>query len=225
MIRLLLVDDQNLICVGLRAMLEVEPDLEVVGTAKNGETAIEQVAALQPNLVLMDIQMPVMDGRVATRAICEQFPDVKVIVLSTFDNNQYVVESLKAGAIGYLLKDMPSEELVQAIRLASCGYTLLGPTLLKKLATNIPDSERVESLSASLDLTGLTPREQEVLRLISDGSTNREIAARLEISEGTIKTHVTHLLDRLNLRNRTQLAIHANSIFKGITCLCKLSTH
>jgi DNA-binding NarL/FixJ family response regulator len=106
MIRLLLVDDQNLICVGLRAMLEVEPDLEIVGIAKNGETAIEQVAALQPDLVLMDIQMPVMDGRVATRAICEQFPDVKVIVLSTFDDNQYVIESLRAGAMGYLLKNM-----------------------------------------------------------------------------------------------------------------------
>lgn len=173
----------------------------------------------------MDIQMPVMDGRVATQAICEQFPDVKVIVFSTFDDDRYLIESLKVGAMGYLLKDMPPEELVQAIRLAFCGYTLLGPTLLEKLVTSIRNSERVESLSASLDLTGLTPREQEVLHLISDGSTNREIAARLEISEGTIKTHVTHLLDRLNLRNRTQLAIHANSIFKGLTCSCKFSAH
>jgi len=225
MIRLLLVDDQNLICVGLRAMLEVEPDLEIVGIAKNGETAIEQVAALQPDLVLMDIQMPVMDGRVATRAICEQFPDVKVIVLSTFDDNQYVIESLRAGAMGYLLKNMPSEELVQAIRLAYCGYTLLGPMLLAKLVTSIPDSERTEALSASLGLTVLTPREQEVLRLIRDGSTNREIAVQLEISEGTIKTHVSHLLDRLNLRNRAQLAIYANSVFKGGMCSCKPSTH
>jgi len=225
MIRLLLVDDQNLICVGLRAMLEVEPDLEIVGIAKNGETAIEQVAALQPDLVLMDIQMPVMDGRVATRAICEQFPDVKVIVLSTFDDNQYVIESLRAGAMGYLLKNMPSEELVQAIRLAYCGYTLLGPMLLAKLVTSIPDSERAEALSASLGLTVLTPREQEVLRLIRYGSTNREIAVQLEISEGTIKTHVSHLLDRLNLRNRAQLAIYANSVFKEGICSCKPSTH
>lgn len=225
MIRLLLVDDQNLICIGLKAILEVEPDLEVVGIAENGEIAIEQVAALQPDLVLMDIQMPVMDGRVATRTICEQFPDVKVIVFSTFDDDQLLVESLKAGAMGYLLKDTPPRELVQAIRLASYGYTLLGPTLLEKLVTSIPDSERVAALSASLNLSGLTPREQEVLCLISDGSTNREIAARLEISEGTIKTHVTHLLDRLNLRNRTQLAIHANSVFKENICSCRSSTH
>jgi DNA-binding NarL/FixJ family response regulator len=225
MIRLLLVDDQNFICVGLKAILEVEPDLEVVGIAENGETAIEQVAALQPDLVLMDIQMPVMDGQVATRAICEQFPNVKVLVFSTFDDNQYVIESLKAGAMGYLLKDMPPEALVQAIRLASCGYTLLGPTLLAKLVTSIPDSERAEALSGSRVLAGLTPREQEVLHLISDGSTNREIAAQLEISEGTVKTHVTHLLDRLHLRNRAQLAIYANSIFKGSACSCKPSTH
>ena len=225
MIRLLLVDDQNFIRLGLKAVIEVEPDLEVVGIAENGETAIEQVAALQPDLVLMDMQMPVMDGRDATQAIREQFPNVKVIVFSTFDDDQYVIESLKAGAKGYLLKDMPPEELVQAIRLAYCGYTLLGPTLLKKLATSIPDLKRAESLSASLDLTALTPREQEVLRLVSDGSTNREIAARLEISEGTIKTHVTHLLDRLNLRNRTQLAIYSNSIFKENICSCRSSTH
>lgn len=225
MIRLLLVDDQSLIRVGLRAMLEVEPDLDVVGIAENGETAIEQVAALQPDLVLMDIQMPVMDGRVATRAIRQQFPDVKVIVFSTFNDDQYLVEALKAGAMGYLLKDMASEALVQSIRLAYCGYTLLGPTLLEKLVTSIPDSENAESLLVSPALTGLTPREREVLRLIRDGSTNREIAARLEISEGTIKTHVTHLLDRLKLKNRAQLAIYAYSVFEGSTCSCKLSTH
>lgn len=221
MIRLLLVDDQDLICVGLKAILEVEPDLDVVGIAENGQIALEQVARLQPDLVLMDIQMPVMDGRIATRAICQRFPDVKVIVLSTFDDAQYVIESLRAGAMGYLLKDMVSEELVQAIRLAYCGYTLLEPTLLAKLVTNIPDSERAESLSASRDFTALSLREQEVLSLISNGSTNREIAAQLAITEGTIKTHVTHLLDRLNLKNRVQLAIYANSVYKESTCSCK----
>lgn len=215
MIRLLLVDDQSLICQGLKAMLELEPDLEVVGMAENGEAAIEQVAALQPDLVLMDVRMPVMDGRAATRAICQQFPNIKVIVLSTFDDDEYISDSIRAGAKGYLLKDMLSEELVQAIRLAHRGYTQLGPGLLEKLIANIPNSKVDKSKAASPDLTPLTPREQDVLRLISDGSTNREIAAQLHIAEGTVKTHVTHLLDRLNLRNRAQLAIYANLAFKA----------
>lgn len=215
MIRLLLVDDQSLICQGLKAMLELEPDLEVVGMAENGEAAIEQVAALQPDLVLMDVRMPVMDGRAATRAICQQFPNIKVIVLSTFDDDEYISDSIRAGAKGYLLKDMLSEELVQAIRLAHRGYTQLGPGLLEKLIANIPNSKVDKSKAASPDLTPLTPREQDVLRLISDGSTNREIAEQLHIAEGTVKTHVTHLLDRLNLRNRAQLAIYANLAFKA----------
>jgi DNA-binding NarL/FixJ family response regulator len=122
MIRLLLVDDQSLICQGFKAMLELEPDLEVVGMAENGEAAIEQVAALQPDFVLMDVRMPVMDGRAATRAICQQFPNIKVIVLSTFDDDEYISDSIRAGAKGYLLKDMLSEELVQAIQLAHRGY-------------------------------------------------------------------------------------------------------
>ena len=215
MIRLLLVDDQSLICQGFKAMLELEPDLEVVGMAENGEAAIEQVAALQPDLVLMDVRMPVMDGRAATRAICQQFPNIKVIVLSTFDDDEYISDSIRAGAKGYLLKDMLAEELVQAIRLAHRGYAQLSPGLLEKLMANSPNSQVDQSQAALPDLTPLTPREQDVLRLISDGSTNREIAKQLYITEGTVKTHVTHLLERLNLRNRAQLAIYANSAFKA----------
>lgn len=212
MIRLLVVDDQNLICQGLKAMLELEPDMEVVGTAEHGEAAIEQVAILQPDLVLMDVRMPVMDGRAATREICQQFPEVKVIVLSTFDDDQYIADSMRAGAKGYLLKDMPCEELVQSIRLAHRGYTQLAPGLLDKLMGSTPDSCQSNSESASQDLSAFTPREQEVLRLISSGITNREIAQQLYIAEGTVKTHVTHLLTRLDLRNRSQLAIFASSI-------------
>lgn len=193
-------------------MLELEPDLQVVGTADNGETAIEQVAALQPELVLMDVRMPVMDGREATRIINQQFPDVKVLVLSTFDDDQYITEAMRAGARGYLLKDMPSEELAQAIRFVNCGYAQLGPGLLEKLIKGVPISGTTGPKSDSLDLTQLTPREQDVLRLIGFGSTNREIAQDLYIAEGTVKTHVTHLLNRLNLRNRAQLAIYANSV-------------
>lgn len=211
-IRLLLVDDQVLISHGLKAILEIEPELQVVGIAENGQTAVQQVALLRPDLVLMDVRMPIMDGREATRLITQQFPEVKVLVLSTFDDDQYIRDSIQAGAKGYLLKDMPSEELIQAIHLTHRGYTQLAPGLMQKLITNnaktnsnCPDPEQ---------LSQLTDREQDVLQLISDGATNREIAQQLYIAEGTVKTHITHLLSRLNLRNRAQLAIYANSMFR-----------
>ncbi|HEY9631875.1 MAG TPA: response regulator transcription factor [Coleofasciculaceae cyanobacterium] len=212
MIRLLLVDDQSLICQGLKAMLQLEPDLDVVGIADNGETALKQVAELQPDVVLMDIRMPKMDGRTATRLITQQFPDIKVLVLSTFDDDQYIAESMRAGAKGYLLKDMSPEELAHAIRCVHRGYSQLGPGLLEKIISYLPSLDAADSESVSQDLEQLSCREQEVLRSLSDGATNREIAEQLYISEGTVKTHVTHLLNRLNLRNRTQLAIYANSM-------------
>lgn len=212
-IRLLLVDDQPLISHGLKAMLELEPDLQVVGIADNGKVAVQQVAALRPDLVLMDVRMPIMDGREATRTISQQFPEVNVLVLSTFDDDQYIQDSIRAGAKGYLLKDMPSEELVQAIYMTHRGYTQLAPGLMQKLITNAAETNfnqpKLEELSQ------LTMREQEVLQLISGGATNREIAKQLYIAEGTVKTHITHLLSRLNLRNRAQLAIYANSMFGG----------
>lgn len=214
-IRLLLVDDQALISHGLKVMLELEADLQVVGIAQNGEAAIQQVGALQPDLVLMDVRMPVMDGRAATRIIHQQFPEVTVLVLSTFDDDQYISDSIRAGAKGYLLKDMPADELAQAIRMAHRGYTQIAPGLMDKLMASTSESQATESEQTPLDLTFLTPRERDVLRLIGDGSTNREIAEQLFISEGTVKTHVAHLFDRLNLRNRAQLAIYANSIYRA----------
>ncbi|MDZ7959855.1 MAG: response regulator transcription factor [Aulosira sp. DedQUE10] len=214
MIRLLLVEDQALIRDGIKVMLNLEPDLQVVGTAENGETAIEQATVLQPDLVLMDIQMPVMDGKAATRIICERFPTIKVLVLTTFDDDQNIAEAMHAGAKGYLLKDMPSEELAQAIRFVYKGYTQMGPGLLEKMLAKVPASESVtQEKTPQQNLSGITNREQDVLRLISMGATNREIAEKLYISEGTVKTHVTHLFHRLNLTNRSQLAIYANSIF------------
>lgn len=215
-IRLLLVDDQALISHGLKAMLELESDLQVVGIANDGQDAIHQVNTLQPDLVLMDVRMPGMDGRAATRAICQQFPAIKVLVLSTFDDDQYISDSIRAGAKGYLLKDMPVDELVQAIRMAHRGYTQMGPGLMEKFMTGHPQVQSLDSEQASADLSLLTPRERDVLRLIGNGSTNRQIAEQLYISEGTVKTHVTHLFVRLNLRNRAQLAIYANSIYRAI---------
>ncbi|OUL19022.1 response regulator transcription factor [Nostoc sp. 106C] len=215
MIRVLLVEDQALIREGIKVMLNLESDLQVVGTADNGETAIEQATVLQPDLVLMDIQMPVMDGKAATRVICDRFPTIKVLVLTTFDDDQNIAEAMKAGAKGYLLKDMPSEELAQAIRFVHKGYTQMGPGLLEKMLAKVPASTSVsQEKTPSQDLSTLTNREQDVLRLIGIGATNREIAEKLYISEGTVKTHVTHLFNRLNLKNRSQLAIYANSIFE-----------
>ncbi len=211
MIRLLLVDDQELVCQGLQAMLNLESDLEVVGIANNGQTAVQQVESLQPDVVLMDIRMPIMDGREATRIICQRFPDTKVLVVSTFDEDDYIAQSIKAGAKGYLLKDMPVEELAQSIRLVYRGYTQMGPGLMEKMLDGILDSGITETESVKPELTELTPREVEVLNLVGTGCTNREIAKELYIAEGTVKTHVTHILNRLNLRNRSQIAIYANS--------------
>jgi DNA-binding NarL/FixJ family response regulator len=212
MIQLLLVDDQGLIREGLKAMLELEADFQVVGTAENGQMALEQVADLHPDVVLMDVRMPVMDGREATRLIRDRFPKTKVLVLSTFDDDQYIADAMRAGAQGYLLKDMPADELAQAIRLLHCGYTQFAPGLFEKLMNSSITAE-VPSESTIAEVAQLTPRERDVLYLIADGSTNRDIAQQLYISEGTVKSHVTHLLTRLNLRNRAQLAIFAHSVF------------
>ena len=208
-IHLLLVDDQELVCQGLRAMLNLESDIEVVGVASNGQIAVQQVEVLQPDVVLMDIRMPVMDGREATRIICQQFPEVKVLVVSTFDEDEYITHSLKAGAKGYLLKDMPVEELAQAIRLVARGYSQMAPGLMERMLQTMVE---IENDTDEAPLAELTPREVEVLNLIGIGCTNREIARQLYIAEGTVKSHVTHILNRLNLRNRSQIAIYANSI-------------
>lgn len=206
MIRVLLVDDQSIIRQGLKVLLELEPDLQIVGEADNGQTAIELVDALQPDVVLMDIRMPIMDGVAATQAINARFADTKVLVLTTFNDDEYVAAALKYGAMGYLLKDTPSDELAAAIRAIHKGYTQLGPGLVDKILSSAHVAPAPPPLWDEL-----TPREQEVLRLIAKGDSNREIAQTLYISEGTVKNHVTNILQRLNLRDRTQAAILANS--------------
>lgn len=207
MIRILLVDDQSLIRQGLKALLELEPDLEVVGEGENGQTAIALVESLHPDVVLMDIRMPIMDGVAATREICQRFAGTKVLVLTTFDDHEYVTEALRYGATGYLLKDTPSEELAAAIRAVYKGYTQLGPGLFEKAMAKVPPP----SATPPATWEDLTPREQEVLRLIALGASNREIAQTLYISEGTVKNYVTRILSHLGLRDRTQAAIFANS--------------
>lgn len=211
MIKVLLVDDQSLIRQGLKALLELEADLEIVGEAENGEEAVNLVATLQPDVILMDIRMPIMDGVAATREIQKRFVGIKVLVLTTFDNDEYVTAALQNGAMGYLLKDTPSEELAVAIRAVYKGYTQLGPGIVKKLLTQSSNIASTQSLPIPPTLAELTPREKEVLRLIATGANNREIAQQLYISEGTVKNHVTNILNRLNLRDRTQAAIIANT--------------
>ncbi len=206
MIRLILVDDQNLIRRGLRALLSTDPDLEIIGEGENGQEAIDLVGTLQPDIVLMDIRMPIMDGVVSTREICQRFPQAKVLVLTTFDDTEYVSQALQAGASGYLLKDTPFEELTQAIRLVHKGYTQIGPGLASKILTQ-PSPQTTLPISDGWEQ--LTPRETEIIQLIAQGASNREIAQALFIAEKTVKNRITNILSQLDLRDRTQLAIVA----------------
>ncbi|MBW4546296.1 MAG: response regulator transcription factor [Symplocastrum torsivum CPER-KK1] len=210
-IRLLLVDDQMIIRQGLRSLLEAKPDLEVVGEAENGQQAIAQVEALQPDVVLMDVRMPVMDGVAATRLICQQFSATKVLVLTTFDDDDYVSQAMQLGARGYLLKDTHSDDLAGAIRAVHKGYTQMGPGLMEKAIAHTPPLTPPQPTQLPPELTGLTAREREVLCLIATGASNREIAEALYISERTVKNHITRILSQLNLRDRTQAAMFVSA--------------
>lgn len=218
MISLLLVDDQTLVRQGFRVLLEAHEDIQVVGEAENGTQAIQQVEALHPDIVLLDVRMPEMDGVAAVQAICQQFDDVNVLMLSTFDDAEYLHRAIRFGAIGYLLKDTNAEELVQAIRMAYQGYAQFGPGLLQQAIGCIPEEPvEIPTATASSSLTKLPPelqkltkREQEVLCHIITGETNRQIAQALFISERTVKNHVTSILSRLNLPGRVQAAMFAS---------------
>jgi DNA-binding NarL/FixJ family response regulator len=204
MIRLLLVDDQNIVRKGLKVLLEAQPEFKVVGEAGNGREAIAQVESLQPDVVLMDVRMPEMDGVAATQAICQHHPNTRVLVLSTFDEDDYVSRAMQFGAKGYLLKDSQVNELAEAIRAVHRGFTQLGPGLFEKATA--PISESPQSIVLPPELAELTPREREVLCLMINGATNREIAEELYISERTVKNHVTSILSRINQRDRVHAA-------------------
>jgi DNA-binding NarL/FixJ family response regulator len=200
----LLVDDQDLIRRGLTALLTTDPNLEVVGEAGNGEEAVTLVAQLNPDVVLMDVRMPVTDGVSGTRQICQRFPTTKVLMLTTFDDQEYVAQALQAGASGYLLKDTPFEELTQAIYLVHKGYTQIGPGLATKVLVHpapVAQPENIETWVA------LSEREKDIVRLVAQGYNNREIAQSLHIAEKTVKNYITNILNQLDLRDRTQLAI------------------
>lgn len=217
-IRLLLVDDQSIIRQGLQALLELEPDIRVVGGAENGETALAAIATQQntpdqPDVVLMDIRMPVMDGVAATESIRQRYGDaLAILMLTTFDDDELVSQAIRKGASGYLLKDTPSEELAQAIRTVYRGYSQFGPGILQKAIAQFPDDPASNEPDIPDGFAELTPRELDVLKLIGEGASNREIANALYLSEGTVKNHVTSILGRLNLRDRTQAALFAASV-------------
>jgi DNA-binding NarL/FixJ family response regulator len=216
-IRVLVVDDQQLMREGLASLLSIQPGIEIVGAAANGQEAVEQAQALSPDIILMDVRMPVMDGITATQQVRQQLPSCQVLMLTTFDDDEYIVKALMAGASGYLLKDIPAEDLAKAVQLAYRGIYQLEPSIAGKLigALAASPSSRISSPASAVSPAAiaqqydLTEREVEVLRLIAQGATNREIAEELVISEGTVKNHISNILSRLGLRDRTQAAIFA----------------
>ena len=208
-IRILLVDDQPLFREGLRTLLSVHPDFEVVGEAANGAEAIRLVRLHSPSVVLMDLQMPVLDGVAATRRLHEEQPDCRVIVLTTFDDDELVFDGLRAGAVGYLLKDAPSEKLAEAIRVAARGETFLQPSVAAKVVAEFARLTKKAVVPPTSLVDPLSERELEILRLIAQGASNREIAGTLFLAEGTVKNHVTNILGKLEVRDRTQAALKA----------------
>ncbi len=208
MTSVVIVDDQGMVRAGFRSLLEGEPDLIVLGEAGNGEEAVEVVRRLVPDVTLMDIRMPVLDGIAATRRLVAESVATRVLVLTTFDLDEYVFEALRAGASGFLLKDAPADELAAAIRVVASGDSLLAPGVTRRVidafvrrggSTRAPDPS----------LGRLTPRELEVMALLARGLSNLDIAERLYISEATTKTHVSNVLAKLGLRDRVQVVIHA----------------
>lgn len=241
MIQILVVEDQEIVRRGLKTLLQRKPDFQVVGEAANGQEAIAVVTALHnsnlaPDIILMDIQMPIMDGVAATQKICQQFPEIKVLMLTTFNDTPYITEAMHYGAKGYVLKDTPSKELAEIIRSIHRGYTQFSPGILEKMLTGMQPKIDPTPLSEVADLsltppispepetplelppgfTALTSREREVLCLIAAGRSNKEIAEQLCVTEGTARNHISHILSRLNLRDRTQAAIVASNFLSWL---------
>ena len=205
-IRILVADDQSMVRAGFRMLLANEPDIEVVAEASNGLEAIHQAARFQPSVVLMDIRMPELDGLEATRRLIAADQAAKILILTTFDLDEYVYEALRAGASGFVLKDDPPEQLLTAIRVVAAGDALLSPAITKRV---IAQFAHVPPPAPPRGLDELTDRELDVFRLIARGLSNPEIARALYISETTVKTHVTHILQKLDLRDRVQAVVLA----------------
>ncbi len=208
MIRVLLVDDQTLVREGFARLLRDIDDIDVVGEAADGATAVQLVGALRPDVVLMDVRMPVLDGIQATAQVVESHPQVRVLVLTTFDVDEAVAQALRAGASGFLLKDTPSTQLVHAIRVVANGDSVLAPTVTRRLIASVTQPESPTRHDRSL-LDRLTEREQEVLHLLAAGLSNAEISKTVFLSEATVKTHVGRVLTKLECRDRVQAVVFA----------------
>jgi DNA-binding NarL/FixJ family response regulator len=198
-IRILLVEDQTLMRQGLKTILDLEPGLQVVGEATDGETGIRRALDLRPDVILMDVQMPGMNGIEAIAAICAVWPEARIIILTTFARDEYVFQGVRAGAVGFLLKDAPADSLIQTIRRVHAGEVFIQPEIASRLLRELitPQDSPIEPLSQ---------REREVLVLVAQGHSNREIAERLVLAEGTVKNHVSNILGKLQAENRTQAA-------------------
>ncbi len=205
-IKLLLVDDQRLMRDGLRTLLELEDDLQVTAEAENGLQALEAYTRHRPDVVLMDIRMPEMDGVEATRRILQGDPQARIIILTTFDDDEYVFDALRAGALGYLLKDVSGAELAEAIRTVAAGGALIEPSVARKV---LAEFSRLPDLPPASAEHGLTEREGEILALIAQGLSNKQIAERLYLAEGTVKNYVSSILNKLGVKDRTQAALWA----------------
>lgn len=207
MIRILICDDQAIVSEGLRVILGTDPQLEIVGVASDGVEALELAAKLQPDLVLMDLKMPVMNGIQATRQLHEQYPAIKVLVLTTYDADEWVFDAIRSGAAGYLLKDTPRERLIAAVKDTAAGKTHVDPTVAGKLFAHISQSS---APAVETGIAGnLTDREKEILRLLAHGLSNPDIAEKLFLSEGTVRNYVSSIFSKLGVTDRTQAAVIA----------------
>ncbi|MBN1934314.1 MAG: response regulator transcription factor [Anaerolineae bacterium] len=211
-IRVIIADDHAIVRRGIAALLATEPGIDVVGEAQNGREAIESVKKLEPDVVLMDMVMPEVDGLEAIRRIVEDQPEIRILVLTSFSSVEMILPAIRAGALGYLLKDSSPEELVSAIKQVFCGNSTLHPAVARKLLDQISQPEQLQEA-----VEALTEREIAVLRLVAQGQSNREIANALTISEATVRTHVSHILAKLELSSRTQAALYA--LRKGLASL------
>ncbi|HVN52963.1 MAG TPA: response regulator transcription factor [Anaerolineaceae bacterium] len=214
-IRVCIVDDQRLMRDGLRLLLELESDLEVVGEAEDGEAALKLYEAVRPDLVLMDVRMPGMDGVEATRRLLARWPEVKVIILTTFDDESIIFDGLRAGALGYLLKDVSGQELAEAVRKVAQGGALIEPSVARKVLAEFSRLTPLQPSQSSSLVEPLTSREQEILGWIGRGLANKEIAARLNLTEGTVKNYISSIFQKLGVQDRTQAAIKAREMGIG----------
>jgi DNA-binding NarL/FixJ family response regulator len=212
-IRIIVADDHHVVRTGFAALLDTQPDFTVVGTACDGTEAVRACRELSPDVILMDVRMPVMDGIEATRELAGSRPDgsagPRVLILTTFDLDHYVYDALRAGASGFLLKDVTAERLFDAVRVVAAGEALLAPAVTRRLISEFTRLRPRPSAPSSAALGTLTPRETQVLRLVAEGLSNPEIAARLVVTEETVKTHVSRMLSKLGLRDRTQAVVTA----------------